>query len=223
MSHVIDVQTAQGPGRMVVDGPVESPAFLLVLGHGAGGGIEAPDLTELAERLPADPGGPVTVARFEQPWRTAGRKVAVAPKRLDEAMAEALPQLLEALSPQTVVLGGRSAGARVACRTAKQLGAAGVLALAFPLHPPGHPEKSRADELLGAGLPTLVVQGERDPFGGIDELTQAIKGHADIELVGLKEARHELVLPKRTAQDPERVWTQLAARVAAFVRGTAGE
>ncbi|MGZ4591023.1 MAG: alpha/beta hydrolase family protein [Actinomycetes bacterium] len=135
----------------------------LVLGHGAGGGIEARDLVALAEALP--PQG-VTVVRVEQPWRVAGRKVATPPATLDVGWRA----VLDALSLEgAVVVGGRSAGARVACRTALSVGAVGCLALAFPLHPPGRPEKSRLDELTGAGVPALVVQGDRDAFGGPDQ------------------------------------------------------
>ncbi|WP_145500075.1 alpha/beta family hydrolase [Streptomyces sp. CFMR 7] len=136
------------------------PRLVLAVSHGAGGGIEARDLQALAAALP---GHGVTVALVEQPWRVAGKKVAPAPKTLDTGWRGLWPTLAEPGLP--VVAGGRSAGARVACRTATELGAAAVLALSFPLHPPGKPEKSRADELLGTGVPTLVVQGGNDPFG----------------------------------------------------------
>jgi predicted alpha/beta-hydrolase family hydrolase len=136
----------------------------LVLGHGAGGGIEAADLAALARVLPAQG---VTVVRVEQPWRVAGRKVAGPPATLDTAWCAVLAEL-QLDGP--VVVGGRSAGARVACRTATSVGADGVVALAFPLHPPGRPERSRLPELGGAGVPTLVVQGDRDPFGGPADL-----------------------------------------------------
>ncbi|MYS53467.1 hydrolase, partial [Streptomyces sp. SID6013] len=100
-----------------------------------------------------------------------------------------------------VISGGRSAGARVACRTAAELGARAVLALSFPLHPPGKPEKSRADELLGAGVPTLVVQGGNDPFGRPAEFPEAPEGTYD--LVEVPYADHGFAVPKRaeTGQD----------------------
>lgn len=145
--------------------------LVLALGHGAGGGIGARDLAALAAALPAHG---VTVALVEQPWRVAGKKVAAAPKVLDEGWRGVWPALRRPGPP--VVAGGRSAGARVACRTAVELDAAGVLALAFPLHPPGRPEKSRAGELLGAGRPALVVQGGRDPFGGPAEFPAGRRG-----------------------------------------------
>lgn len=136
-----------------------------MLGHGAGGGVDAPDLQRLAQLLPRRG---ITVLLVEQPWRVAGRKVAPAPALLDQAWIAICDQQ----RPRTpLLIGGRSAGARVACRTAHHMGAVGVLALAFPLHPPDRPDRSRADELLGTGIPTLVVQGGRDPFGSPGELS----------------------------------------------------
>jgi len=130
----------------------------VLLGHGAGGGSGAADLQALAGDLPRYGWG---VQLIEQPWRVAGRKVAAAPPKLDSAWLAVVRQL--DLGGR-VVFGGRSAGARVACRTAADGGAVGVLALAFPLHPPGRPERSRAVE-LDLAVPLLVVQGGRDPFG----------------------------------------------------------
>lgn len=134
--------------------------LVLALGHGAGGGIEASDLRALAAVLPAHR---VSVALVEQPWRVAGKRLAPAPRTLDTGWRGLWPALAAPGLP--VVAGGRSAGARVACRTATELRARAVLALSFPLHPPGRPEKSRKQELLGAGVPVLVVQGGNDPFG----------------------------------------------------------
>ncbi|MFG2878401.1 alpha/beta family hydrolase [Streptomyces sp. NPDC048337] len=161
--------------------------LVLAASHGAGGGIEARDLQALAAALPERG---ITVALVEQPWRVAGKKVAAAPKVLDEGWRGLWPALAEPGLP--VVAGGRSAGARVACRTAVELGAAGVLALAFPLHPPGRPEKSRAEELLGAGRPTLVVQGGRDPFGRPEEFPQG-----PYELVEVPYGDHGFAVPKK--------------------------
>ena len=154
------IATPVGDARVDVRAPADDAGVTLVLGHGAGGGIEAPDLAVLARLLPARG---ITVVRVEQPWRVAGRKVATAPPTLDRAWVAVLAALD---LPGRVVTGGRSAGARVACRTALQVGATGVVALAFPLHPPGRPERSRLSELEECGVPALVVQGERDPFGG---------------------------------------------------------
>ncbi|WP_426561860.1 alpha/beta family hydrolase [Angustibacter sp. McL0619] len=164
-ARVLEVETPTGPARAHVRRPVNAVGTM-VLGHGAGGGIGAKDLTAAA-RAGLDCGWAVVLV--EQPWRVAGKRVAAPPPRLDEAWLPVVQALRSGRGslPGPLVLGGRSAGARVACRTATALGAAGVLALAFPLHPPGRPERSRADELaLVQGLPLLVVQGRRDPFGG---------------------------------------------------------
>jgi predicted alpha/beta-hydrolase family hydrolase len=133
-----------------------------VLGHGAGGGIEAPDLVAVTGRLAADGW---TVARVLQPYRVAGRRAPAPAARLDEAWT-AVVAALRSENAGPLVVGGRSSGARVACRTATAVGAAAVVCLAFPLRPPRRPEVSRAGELALGGVPLLVVQGERDPFGG---------------------------------------------------------
>ena len=155
------LETPVGIARVVREGPQEGG--LLVLGHGAGGGIDAPDL--LAARDAALAVG-LGAVRVEQPWRVRGRRVAESPARLDVAWRAVLATLVaRAAGTGGLVVGGRSSGARVACRTAADVGAAAVLALAFPLHPPGRPERSRLPELLLPDLPRLVVQGERDAFG----------------------------------------------------------
>lgn len=170
MTVVTDVPTRTGLGRWHVSDPRgRSAKALVALGHGAGGGVEARDLTLLTQALVSAGLG---VARFEQPWRVAGRRVAGTPAQLDAAWCDALPALRTGRRRQLpLVVGGRSAGARVACRTADDMGAVGVVALAFPLHPPGRPERSRADEL--PALPVLVVQGSRDAFGTPDDVVKA--------------------------------------------------
>lgn len=159
------VPTPAGDARVIAD-LSPRPRATLVLGHGAGGGVEARDLAALAAKLPRRR---VSVLRIEQPWRVRGGRVAPAPPRLDAAWLAALTELRR-VEPMwlagPLVIGGRSAGARVACRTAGQLGAAGVVALAFPLHPPWRPDATREGELHLVTVPILVVQGERDPFGG---------------------------------------------------------
>ncbi|MGH3313838.1 MAG: alpha/beta hydrolase family protein [Streptomyces sp.] len=191
MSESEIVGTPAGDARITWH-PADTARAVLALGHGAGGGIETRDLRALAGALPAKG---VTVALVEQPWRVAGKKVAPAPKTLDAAWTALWPALCSPGLP--VVAGGRSAGARVACRTGKELGAHAVLALAFPLHPPGKPEKSRAGELTGAGLPTLVVQGGRDPFGRPEEFP------AGTELVEVPSGDHGFAVPKRAETGPE--------------------
>ena len=162
--------TPGGDAVLHVSAPTGATAATLVLGHGAGGGVDTPDLLALARALPASG---ISVVRLEQPWHVAGRKVAGPPPTLDRAWLGALAELDRAVP---LVVGGRSAGARVACRTAAGLGAVGVLALAFPLHPPGRPERSRLGELelpTEAGLPVLVLQGTRDTFGGPADVPSA--------------------------------------------------
>jgi predicted alpha/beta-hydrolase family hydrolase len=154
-----EIATPVGPAHVRLEAPAAA-AGVLVLGHGAGGlvGAEEPDL--LAARDAGLTAG-LAVARVEQPWRVAGRRVAEAPPRLDTAW-RAVVAGLPRLGPLLVV-GGRSSGARVACRTAGELGAAGVLALAFPLVAPSG--RSREEELQRPVVPVLVVQGARDGFG----------------------------------------------------------
>jgi len=169
-----EVDTPLGPARVLTDGPDDAATGTLVLGGGAGGGVDAPDLAAVTVAAAA---AGWRVLRIEQPWRVAGKRIAPAPARLDTGWAAVLADL-RARGDLTgpLLLGGRSAGARVACRTAAEQGAAGVLALAFPLHPPGRPDRSRAPELIGVAVPVLVVQGERDPFGGPADVSAAAPG-----------------------------------------------
>ena len=162
MSTIRTVPTPHGDARLVGDRS-RQPIGTLLLNHGAGGGIDSADLQALARELPRQG---ITVLRLEQPWRVAGKRLAPRPQVLDECLVAAA-NAIRARTP--LVLGGRSAGARAAARCARNLGASGCLALAFPLHPPGKPERSRLEELDGARVPTLVVQGERDPFGRPEE------------------------------------------------------
>ncbi|HEY3529976.1 MAG TPA: alpha/beta family hydrolase [Nocardioides sp.] len=180
----IEVDTAYGRGRLLVH-PARGSTATLVLSHGAGNGVEARDLAALSTALPRQG---VSIALFEQPWRVAGKKIASAPPTLDVGLQAAVATL----RPRApLVVGGRSAGARSAARCASRLGAAGCLALAFPLHPPGRPEKSRVEELTGAGVPTLVVQGERDPMGLPEEFPEGT------DLAVVPAADHGLKVPAR--------------------------
>ena len=157
-----EVDTPHGPARVKLHGEGR-PKAALMLGHGAAGGVETPDLRTVTEVAAAEG---FRVALVEQPYRVAGRRSSPPAPKLDEAWLAVAEHLRGGeLGGLTLVVGGRSAGARVACRTAADSGATGVLCLAFPLHPPGRPEKSRQAELDAAGVPTLVVQGESDPFG----------------------------------------------------------
>jgi predicted alpha/beta-hydrolase family hydrolase len=142
------------------------PVGGLVLGHGAGGGIEAPDLLAVTEAALSES---FAVALVEQPYRVAGRRSPASAKQLDAAWTAVIEWLQEGeLAGLSLVTGGRSLGARVACRTVDATGAVAVLCLAFPLEPPrrvGKPRKSRLEELEAVTVPVLVVQGESDRFG----------------------------------------------------------
>ena len=159
---MIELATPYGPARAHVEA-VEGPAGWVVLGHGAGGGIGAHDLQAAARAARTSGFGSVLV---EQPYRVAGRRAPAPAAQLDGAWVAVVTEL--DLGGGRLVVGGRSAGARVACRTAAELGADGVVCLAFPVHPPGKaddPNKSRLSELDAVRVPALVVQGENDPFG----------------------------------------------------------
>lgn len=159
----LDVQTPGGVGWIDLARP-RNTRMLLALTHGAGVGVQTVDL--LAIRSAAVEAG-IAVALITQPYRVAGRRTPPVAPRQDEAWTALVGALRtrRGLAAVPLVVGGRSNGARVACRTAVACGAKAVVALAFPLHPPGRPEKSRLDELSGAGVPTLVVQGDHDAFG----------------------------------------------------------
>ncbi len=185
---MLEVETPSGLARVRLH-VAEEARGALVLGHGAGGGVDAPDLaaaTEVAldERF--------SVALVEQPYRVAGRRSPAPAPRLDEAWTAVVEHLRgNELRGLPLVVGGRSAGARVACRTAAETGAVAVLCLAFPVHAPGRPEKTREDELDAVELPVLVVQGESDPFGmpaeGPDRRVVTVAGNhslkADLDAV----------------------------------------
>jgi predicted alpha/beta-hydrolase family hydrolase len=156
------LKTPHGPARAHLH-PAADPIGALILGHGAGGGVTAPDLTGVTK---AANERNISVALVEQPYRVAGRRSPAPAAQLDAAWIAVVEQLTAgALEGLAYACGGRSAGARVACRTAAATGAGAVLCLAFPVHPPGRPEKSRIDELDGVKVPVFVVQGDRDPFG----------------------------------------------------------
>jgi hypothetical protein len=156
------VDTPVGRAEVVLDRPPR-PVSLLVLGHGAGGDVNAGDLVAVRDLAVARN---VAVARVTQPYRVAGRRAPAPAGQLDAAWLAVLGHVRSRHDSRglPLVSGGRSSGARVACRTAVRAGTAGLVALAFPLHPPGRPERTRAAE-LGTGVPTIVVNGDRDPFG----------------------------------------------------------
>ena len=161
----VDIETPHGPGKAYVH-VAKGAQAALILGHGAGGGVEARDLVVATQVALEEQ---VSVALFEQPYKVAERRSPAPARQLDAAWTAAVAQLREgALAGLPLIAGGRSLGARVACRTAAETGAVALLCLAFPLHAPGRggdPKASRIEELDGVKVPTLVVQGERDPFG----------------------------------------------------------
>ena len=162
---MLDIETPYGPARAHLHG-VDEPRGALVLGHGAGGGVQAPDLVAATKAANEDR---LSVALVEQPYRVAGRRSPAPAKQLDAAWTVVVTRLrANELAGLTLVVGGRSLGARVACRTVDETGGVAVLCLAFPLEPPrraGRPPQSRLAELEAVDVPVLVVQGERDPFG----------------------------------------------------------
>jgi predicted alpha/beta-hydrolase family hydrolase len=186
---VIDIDTPHGPARVDVR-KVRGAAGAFVLGHGAGGGVGARDLQAAAEAAAAER---FSVALVEQPYRVAGRRSPAPAAQLDTAWIAVVGALRSGpLKGGPLVTGGRSSGARVACRTAAETRTSAVLCLAFPLHPPGRPEKSRLDELAAVEVPVLVVQGLSDPFGmpppGPNRTVVTVAGNhslrADLDAVG---------------------------------------
>lgn len=157
------ISTSAGPADIELDTPDE-PRFLLAITHGAGGGVDAADILTVRDTA-LEHGG--AVARIVQPYRVAGRRAPGSATIQDVAWLDIVATVGEQVAPGLpLILGGRSNGARVACRTASRLQARGVIALSFPLHPPGKPERSRRDELLAAHpIEVVVVNGGSDPFG----------------------------------------------------------
>ena len=193
----MEILTGAGPARAELEAPAE-PRFLLVLTHGAGGGVATKDI--LAARR-AGLAARAAVALVTQPYRVRGARAPGSPDRQDAAWLEIIGALRAEYPGLPLVQGGRSNGARLACRTAPAAGATAVVALAFPLHPPGkagEPERSRAAELRAAGVPVLVISGDRDPFG-VPDLADADR------LVILPGEAHTL------SRDPEAITTAVAS------------
>jgi uncharacterized protein len=181
----LDLETPHGPARAHLR-PAGDPIGALVLGHGAGGGVGARDLVAAADAAAA---AGCSVALVEQPYRVAGRRSPAPAHQLDAAWTAVVDQLRAGeLGDLALVVGGRSAGGRVACRTAAATGAVAVLCLAFPVHPPGRPDKSRQPELDAVALPTLVVQGNADPFG----MPTAAPNRTVVTVAGNHSLRNEL-------------------------------
>ena len=187
--------TSAGPAKVDLDGAA-SPPFLLTLTHGAGGGVGSADLLA-ARQAGLDLGG--CVARIVQPYRVRGARAPGSAARQDDAWLEITRKLRRRFPGVPLIQGGRSNGARVACRTAQAAGARAVLALAFPLHPPGHTDRSRAAELYEASTDVLVINGAADPFG-VPEPAGAIR------VVVLPGATHTLARQGSEIQQTVREW-----------------
>ena len=187
--------TSAGPAKVDLDGAARPP-FLLTLTHGAGGGVGSADLLA-ARQAGLDLGG--CVARIVQPYRVRGARAPGSAARQDAAWLEITRKLRRRFPGVPLIQGGRSNGARVACRTAQAAGARAVLALAFPLHPPGHTDRSRAAELYEASTDVLVINGAADPFG-VPEPAGAIR------VVVLPGATHTLARQDSEIQQTVREW-----------------
>lgn len=206
MTEALAIETAHGLAQAHLS-LVPDACGLLMLGHGAGGGVEAPDLRAVTD---VATGLGVTVARVLQPYRVSGRSAPPRAPTLDAVWLDVVHALRGRLPGLPLVVGGRSAGARVACRTAEASGAVAVLCLAFPLRPPGRPQApSRLPELDGAGVPVLVVQGRRDPYG-----TPPAAPGRDVVVV---DGDHSLRAGVADVRDAVRAW------LPRFLRGVGGE
>lgn len=197
-AETLDLATPHGPARVHLEAAPERRGAL-ILGHGAGGGVTAPDLRAAAA---AGREEGLAVALVEQPYRVAGRRSPAPARQLDAAWLAVVDQLLAGpLAGADPIVGGRSSGARVACRTAEAAGARAVLCLAFPVHPPGRgddPSRSRLPELEAVTVPVLVIQGERDPFG----MPPAAPGREVIKVAG----DHSLRAGASAVRDAVRGW-----------------
>ncbi len=208
-SLVLEVGTDQGLGRLHLEVP-DAVRGAIVLGGGASGQVATSDLNVLAAGLPQLDW---VVARYELPWRVAGRKIGPRPPASDQSWQAGVASVREHWPGVPLVTGGRSAGARIACRTwTPQL--AGIVALSFPLHAPGKPATSRLAELQTVGVPVLLVSGARDPFGTPDELAAALAA----EQAGHREL---VIVPGATHSFPSKAAPEVLAAVAAFLDGMA--
>jgi predicted alpha/beta-hydrolase family hydrolase len=201
----LDVETPHGRARAYIH-PADPPRAGLVLGHGAGGGVSAPDLVAVKD-VAREEG--FTVALVEQPYRVAGRRSPAPAAQLDVAWTAVVQHLRAGtLHGLPLVTGGRSSGARVACRTAEATGAVGVLCLAFPFQPPRRagrdPAPTRLPELEAVTVPLLVVQGKRDQFG--------IPPAGPKRTVALVPGNHSLRTDLQAVKEAAQAWLQLVGR-----------
>ena len=208
-NKILTVATQSGPGRVALDVPTVQTNGTALLFHGAGGDMNAAVLLAVRDALL---GAGWRVARYDQPYRVAGRRLPPLPARLDEAALAAV----EAVREGPLLLMGKSSGARVACRIATAAGAKGAVALGFPLHPPGRPEKTRAAELNAAGVPVLVLQGERDTFGSPDEV-RAVAGRG-VEVCPIEGGDHSFGARRADGRTTAECVAEVAALAAGFAQ-----
>ncbi len=203
-SQTWEIETPHGPARAHLHEVGHGrPRAALVLGHGVGGGVDAPDLAAIAAALPAEG---IEVVLIEAPWRVAGKRIGGAASTLDRAWIACVADVRSrGIGVRRLVVGGRSTGARVACRTVAEVAPAALLLLAFPLHPVRRPSltgpgPSRLPELVtGAqAVPTVVVQGTRDAMGSPGEIAAALAGeHAAARIVPVQDGDHSFRVPAR--------------------------
>ncbi len=214
------IDTPGGPARAHLHpDPKGRPRAALVLGHGAGGGVDAPDLVAIAAALPADG---IEVVLIEAPWRVAGKRIGGSPSSLDRAWIECLRDVSSrGIGVRRMVVGGRSAGARVACRTVAEVAPSAMLLLAFPVHPARRrsltgPPPSRLPELVAGAqaVPTVVVQGTRDALGSPGEIAEGLAlEHVGARVVPVVDADHSFQVPVR-AQSSTQEALDLVVRAA---------
>jgi predicted alpha/beta-hydrolase family hydrolase len=211
-ADTVTLPTPRGPARLLVERSTGTTNGTALLFHGAGGDSSAPVLAAAAAALRA---GGWDVVRLDQPYRVAGRRAPDPAHLLDQV---ALLVAAEVRGPGPLLLGGKSSGARVACRIAKEAGAAGVVAFGFPLHPPGRPERSRAEELRGAGVPVLVLQGTRDVFGTPEEVREAVGRRRGITLKEIAGGDHSYAARRADGRTTRECTDEAAALAARWAR-----
>ncbi len=208
MTEVLQIETPDGPAQAHVHAVAHgSPRATLVLGHGIGRGVDAPDLVAIAAELPQDG---IDVVLIEQPWHVRGARIGGRPEILDTAWQACLKDLRgRGIGVRRLVVGGRSAGARVACRTADEVGPDALLLLAFPVHAVGRAltqGDGKLPELLAAagGRPTVVVQGSADRMGSPEEIADGLADSGIIaRVVPVPWADHSFSVPKRAPVTPQ--------------------
>lgn len=211
------VVTPHGEARVVSHPPAGRPRTAVLLLHGAGSGTDVPVLLALADALAA---GGLLALRVEQPYRLAGRRAPAPAGQLDAVVRAVAAHQAMTATPVTLAV-GRSSGARVACRVAAGLGWRGVVAIGYPLVPPSaprsgagsRPRPDRQAELAEAGVPVLVVQGERDAFGAPAQLADL--GLAHVAVHAIAGADHALMSRRRDGLGPTEAVAQAAAEAVA--------